>query len=395
MKSRQGRARVELPVSVRDALDVLRPVPALDSDAWAANRVAFLDEAHAYAQEVASLPASESTPASWWGRFCESVVLVKAFLLHDRGPVAVALKAVLVIALALAVSTGTVSAARGSLPGSLLYPLKVRLEAWEINQARTPEAVARAALAQTDIRVGEASRLQSRGDPVPEETAVRYQQQLALAVRAVEDVDESLRQQTQGEITESVRRQLRTLEAALAPVHGDAMPDDAAESDPGIEAMIRTIRDMESRLGDGEDQRPGQAVPPNPSYSPDDPAPGEEGDAPSVSEPAMTGHDNAPSGWTTPAPGDVSDDPADQGPAGSKPSGGGSDTEMPPKTDNDNSGDKDAPGPDPTPTQEDQTDPHSPGSGSGSDDGADGSRMDIRDGTGGSDVGSQSGHSKP
>lgn len=187
MKNREGPMQADMPASVRDALDALSPVPAPDSDVWAANRVAFLDQARAFAREAALPPVSANAPIPWWRRLGESVALGKAFLLYDRGPVAVALKAVLVIAVALAASTGTVSAARGSLPGSLLYPLKVRLEAREMARARTPDAIARTALAHADVRVEEATRLQRKGDPVPEETAVRYEQQLELALSAAGD----------------------------------------------------------------------------------------------------------------------------------------------------------------------------------------------------------------
>jgi len=391
MKSRQGPLQVDMPASVRDALDALRPVPAPDSDTWAANRVAFLDEAHAYAREAASLPVSESAPASWWGRLRESVALVKAFLLHDRGPVAVALKAVLVIALVLAVSTGTVSAARGSLPGSPLYPLKVRLEAWEINQAHTPDAIARTALAQTYVRVAEASRLQDRGDPVPEETAVRYQQQLELAVRAAGDLEEPVRQQTQAEISESVRRQLRILERTSAQIHGDAVPDDEIESDPGVQAMIQTMRETQSRLGPAEDRGPGQPGPQNPGHAPDDPAADDDVEPPAVGEPAMTGDDDAPSGRPGPGPGGVGDHPIDSSPSDGEPGEGVPDGETSPGMDDDE--DDGAPGPGPAPNRDDDADPRTPGPGSGLDGEADAPDLDTGGGKTGSENESQSGHS--
>ncbi|MCJ7738893.1 MAG: DUF5667 domain-containing protein [Anaerolineae bacterium] len=379
MKSRQGPPQVDMPASVRDALDALRPVPAPDSDTWAANRVAFFEEARTYAQEAARFAASESAPASWWGRFRESVALVKVFLLHDRGPVAVALKAVLVIALALAASTGTVSAARGSLPGSLLYPLKVRLEAWEIDLAHTPDAVARTALAQTHVRVAEAARLQDRGDPVPEETAVRYQQQLDLAVRAWGDAEESVRQQAQAEISESVRRQLLVLESGPAQVYGDAVPDDEAESDPGVQAMMRTMHETQSWLEQGEDL----------DNAPNLPVADVEGDAPGVGEPATTDGEDAQSGEPEPEPGGVGEGPTDTGPSDDGPGEGvPPDSGTPPETDDDN--DDGAPGPGPAPNREDDADTRPPGPGSDSDGDADAPDPDTR---GDSDIDSQSRHS--
>ena len=391
MKSRQGPTQTDMPASVRDALGELRPVPAPDSDTWAANRVAFFEEARTYAQEAAPVAVSESVPASWWGRFRESVALVKVFLLHDRGPVAVALKAVLVIALALAGSTGTVSAARGSLPGSLLYPLKVRLEAWEINQARTPDAVARTALAQTHVRVAEATQLQDRGDPVPEETTVRYQQQLELAVRVAGDLEDSLRQQTQADICESVRRQLQILERTSAQVHGDTASDDDVESDPGVQAMIKTLHETQSRLGLGEDQGPGQPEPQNPGHAPDDPVADDEVEQPGVGEPAMTGHNDAPSGQPGPGPGGVGDVPFDDGPTDDEPIEGVPDGKTPPGTDDDH--DDGAPGPGPAPNREDDADTRAPGPGSGSDGDADAPSLDTRGGNTGTENANQSGHS--
>lgn len=384
MKSRQGPTQVDMPAFVRDALDALRPVAAPDSDTWAANRLAFLDEAHAYAREAASLPVSESAPASWWGRLHESSALVKAFLLHDRGPVAVALKAVLVIALALAVSTGAVSAARGSLPGSPLYPLKIRLEAWEIDQARTPDAIARTALAQTDVRVVEATRLQDRGDPVPEETTVRYQQQLELAVTAAGDLEESVRQQTQAEISDSVRQQLRILERTSAQVHGDALSDDEADPDPGIQAMIQTMRETQSRLGPDGDQGSVQPVPQNPGHGSRDPVADGEAEA-------SGGEEDAPSGEPRPGPGEVGAGPNDSGPTEDESDEGVPDREAPTETDGDN--DDGAPGPGPVPNQDDDADPPDPGPGSGPDGDVDAPELDTGGGEGSSDNEGRSGHS--
>ena len=392
MKSRQGPTQVDMPASVRDALDALRPVPAPDSDTWSANRVAFLDEAHVYAEEVASLPASESALASWWGRFRESVALVKTFLLRDTSPVAIALKAVLVISLALAASTGTVSAARGSLPGSLLYPLKIRIEAWEINQARTPDAIARTALAQTDVRMAEATRLQDRGDPVPEETAVRYQQQLELAVRAAGDLEEPVRRQTQAEISESVRRQLRILARTSAQVQGDAASDDEAESDPGIQVMIQTMRETQLWLGQGENQGQGQAGPQNPAHTADDPVVDDEAEQPGVGEPSMN-DDDAQSGAAVPGPDGVGDGPTDSNASDDAPGEGIPDGEMPTGMDEDH--DDGSPDPGPAPNQDDDAPPRSPGPGSGLDGGADSPDVDTRGSKTGSENESQSGHSGP
>jgi len=386
--------QADMPASVRDALDALSPVPAPDSDVWAANRVAFLDQARAFAREAALPPVSANAPIPWWRRLGESVALGKAFLLYDRGPVAVALKAVLVIAVALAASTGTVSAARGSLPGSLLYPLKVRLEAREMDRARTPDAIARTALAHADVRVEEATRLQRKGDPVPEETAVRYEQQLELALSAAGDLEEPVREQTQAEISESVHEQMQMLERTSAQVQGDAVSDDQTGSDPGIQAMIRTMRETQLRLRPTEAPGPGQPPPENPGHGPGAPVADDEGEQPGVGEPATTGDDAAPSGDRPgPGPGGVGDVPIDDGSTDDEPSEGVPDGEAPAETDGDD--DDGPPGPGPGPSRRDDGDTRAPGPGRGgsSDGDADAPGVDTRGGNADSDNDTRSGRS--
>jgi hypothetical protein len=89
-----------------------------------------------------------------------------------------------------------------------------------MDQARIPDDAAPTALAQTSVWAAEATRLRDRGDPVPKETVLRYQQKLELAMRASGDLEEPAWEQTHDQISESVGKQLPVLEPAAAQVSG-------------------------------------------------------------------------------------------------------------------------------------------------------------------------------
>jgi hypothetical protein len=248
MKHEHGRSTQDLPESVRKALDALRPVPHVDQDTWAAGREAFLAEARRYAEDPVPLAVA-------WRRMDWKEVLrsLFSFNLRETAPLALALKLFLVVALAVGGSVGTVSAARESLPGSPLYPVKIRLETWEMSRADTPEDTAQRALSHAQNRVEEVTRLADRDRPIPDDVAERFQHQLVLAIQASENLSNSLKLQVQSQISETLHTQLQM----MAQIQAEGAGDDDAGGEDGVQAMIRALEEARAHLGRRDDDAPG------------------------------------------------------------------------------------------------------------------------------------------
>jgi len=246
MGDSQRAVRHGMPASVRQALRDLRPVPKLGRDAWDASRASFLAQAsEMHLSALNSTARNDRERETAWMPW----TALRRFALRDFSPMAVALKAVLVVALLMGGSVGTVSAARRSLPGALLYGFKVRLEDWELDRAGDLEETALVALSQTDERVSEATRLLRLGRPVPQETAERYSVQLELVQSHAAELGGVGPSGAGTQIGGALDRQLRLMERTVANVARDGESDPV---DPGAEAMIRTLRAAQSNMGPGE-----------------------------------------------------------------------------------------------------------------------------------------------
>ncbi len=242
---RQRRRELdELPHTVREALEALKPVPDVDPAKWEQGRQAFIAEAQATAAVRQTAATSRAgRPGGWRG------TVGTLFDLRRTGFGAVALKALAVLVLVLGGSVGTVAAARDSLPGSALYGLKLQLEQWELSQAHTPETVSERALVQSGQRVEEAARLAGEGRTVPDDLAAHFQQRLSLALQASGSLGEPQRLQTQTHISETLRQQMQTMAQVAVEVRGEG--EDG--NDQAIMAMIRTMEETQAQLGPHED----------------------------------------------------------------------------------------------------------------------------------------------
>ena len=195
-----------MPAFVREALDSLRPVPSPDPGAWAAARSAFLTEVRGFS--VTAIPVRGrfwrrtlgSLPARRWGRV----------------PATAVVSLIVVLALLLGGAVGTVSAAQASLPGSLLHPLKLRLEDLSLARAGDRQAAVRRAMAIASARVEEVRRLVAAGRPVPPEVAQRYQEHLTLAFGMAEMLPGASRAETLTQLEAEVSSQLTRVERAAA-----------------------------------------------------------------------------------------------------------------------------------------------------------------------------------
>jgi len=153
---------------------------------------------------------------------------------------------VVMIALALGGSFGTVQAARDSMPGTLLYAVKTQLEQLEILLAGGPEQVTEKALAQAQERVEEVARLAEEGRQVPSEVAQQYQRHLEVALQASNQLEEPTRSHAQEQIQQVLRRQL----ALMAEVEARVQSRTGESDGEAVEAIMRAMRQMQERLGE-------------------------------------------------------------------------------------------------------------------------------------------------
>lgn len=264
MKDRFGRWwfrwRRRLPRAVRDALDALRPVPDPDPVVWDAHRRTYLAEVRRYAEDANHAGVLSPGPGAVSSRPVDRRSKRKGAKPRTPSsprevrPMTLAMKLMLVLALALGGSAGTATAARESLPGSPLYPVKVQLENWEMTQAQTPEETVQRALTQSQNRVEEAVRLAERDRTVPDDVAERFQQQLMLALHASGEVEEAARTRMRADIAEMVQAQLRQMAQVTAREQGQDNGEDQA-----VQAMIRSMEQTRAQLG-RDDEHGGQGA---------------------------------------------------------------------------------------------------------------------------------------
>ena len=154
----------------------------------------------------------------------------------------VALSVMMILALVFGGSAGVVAEARESLPGSPLYGLKVRVERWDIEQVATKEELANRALEQAQERVKEATQLSGEGKTVPDDVALRFREQLSIALQAGGSLEESHRLQFQPRLREALQQQLRTMTQLAAQTKGEDGDNEA------VAAMVRTIEQTQAQL---------------------------------------------------------------------------------------------------------------------------------------------------
>ena len=276
MKLTRRREHSDLPDSVRDALEALRSVPEADPVAWEHHRQAYLTKVHAEAAaNVDRRQPPAHAPHRGW-----KAALGSLFSFRVRGvhPMTHVLRLGVVIALLFGGGAGTVLAARESLPGSVLYPLKVRLEEWELERVEGPLQVSERALSQTQTRFWEINQLTERGRPVPDDVAARYEEHLSLALQASDTLTEPLRLQTQSQISETLQHQMETMTRIAAQVEGEG------EDDGAVQAVIRTMEMTQAQLGTGAgqegDEVQGGPYQAGPGAGPQEDGPGEPNEDP-------------------------------------------------------------------------------------------------------------------
>lgn len=256
MKFKRTSRQESLPPSVAAAMDALRPAPAPNHEVWEARRQAFLIEAHQYAAQAVT-PAPAPRHNSWKSLFAfnPKEVSMKAFV-----------KVLMALALIFGATAGTVSASQESVPGSVLYPVKLQYEDARLSLTPNPEAKALLAMTYAQERVDEAIQLAEDGDEVPESLAARYQLQVGLALQTMEGLGEAQQLQLRANFSGTLENQVRV----MAQVRARYNVGENEEHPEPTQAMLKTMAQAQQALGyaeqyAGENETPGNVAAPGPN----------------------------------------------------------------------------------------------------------------------------------
>ncbi|MEA1979043.1 MAG: DUF5667 domain-containing protein, partial [Chloroflexota bacterium] len=166
--------------SLLETMDVLKPledVPAPDLVRSQQSRRAFLSRA----KETLPVSLPELNRHIGW----------KNIFKKERSPMFTFARILILLAVAFGGTTATAFAAQESLPSEALYPIKTFVEDVRLALTSDPEAEADLLLQLSDERMEEIEALIEQGLPVPNEVAIRLQEQLNQALQEAAKLDDA------------------------------------------------------------------------------------------------------------------------------------------------------------------------------------------------------------
>ena len=124
---------------------------------------------------------------------------MRAFLLPlwERRPETIVATLIIVLGIVLTSGLGGVRATQSSLPGSALYPVKLRVEELRIARTQTTEEQIARTLESVKRRFDKAKLLVERGDTVPGNLVERYNKRLSTASGATHGLTGAARSRVQ------------------------------------------------------------------------------------------------------------------------------------------------------------------------------------------------------
>jgi hypothetical protein len=144
---------------------------------------------------------------------------------------------------------GVVWAAQDSLPGELLYPVKLAMEDARLALASTPAGKVDVALDLMDERAEELQALAAAGRPVPEETVTRMEQHIERALTQTAGAGDVEMEGLLVQVTERTRTQTQRLEKAKAQASEQAQAEferAVAVCRAGAEAAAAGLQDPQT-----------------------------------------------------------------------------------------------------------------------------------------------------
>jgi len=175
-------------------------------------------------------------------------------------------KVLMALALIFGATAGTVSASQESVPGSVLYPVKLQYEDARLSLTHNPETKALLAMTYAQERVDETVQLAEDGDEVPDSLAARYQLQVGLALQTMEGLGEAQQLQLRANFSGTLENQVRVMAQMRARYN---VGGNEEHSEP-TQAMLKTMTQAQQALGyaeqyAGENETPGNAGAPGPN----------------------------------------------------------------------------------------------------------------------------------
>ena len=321
MMFKESNDKIPATLQVQKALRALEPIAPPHPQAWQEHRQTFLTEVSVMQQhQLKATPVVIKTPLT---NIATNKKPTWRTLLKERSIMAIAIKAIVVLTLVFGGTLGTTSAAEASVPGSLLYPIKIQLENLQLNTAREPQRQAVLTLKFAQTRMDEVETLMNRGDEIPPEVAQRYQAQVEAAVQAGEALPEHLKEQIQDRIQNMLALHLETMTQLRLRTC-----EEECELEGPLQAMIRVMEQNQAKLGTQTGQ--GEGGPPDVPGFESAPKQGEgngsgpdSGGGTSPDDKPGSENSNGPQGGTGPAD-DAGNDEAPAGePNAGQPDGAG------------------------------------------------------------------------
>ena len=194
---------------------ILKPldqVPPSEPQTAARGRAAFLAEAQLLKPAVSIRASSRHTGQ------------IRFFSRKEISPMTVLTTIVLVLALALGGTGGTVYAAQGALPTDTLYGVKLWSEDVRLGLTAAPQDQANLLLEFAQRRVQEITALSAAGDSPLEPVANRLRAEVDAALQIAAGADDATRAQVLTQIQAQTQRGLQGLAQAQVNASGQAVP---------------------------------------------------------------------------------------------------------------------------------------------------------------------------
>jgi len=171
-------------------------------------------------------------------------------------------KVLAAVALIFGGTVGTVSALQDSLPGALLYPVKMQYEDLRLNLTQDAASQVELAMTYAQNRVEEIESLVAQADEVPEDVFGRYQHQVQIAFQATDCLTEPLRLRTQAHLSGTLQSQVRTMARVMARLNSGSVPTETTQA--RIQAMVQVMTQAQQALGNEGHQGGEPGSGPNP-----------------------------------------------------------------------------------------------------------------------------------
>ena len=231
----------DIPQQVREVLECLRNVPAPSPEVWEHGRRTFLTQAHQLSPQAVT-PGDSVRHKGWKATL--QAWLFQIPLKRKEIRMASLINIIIALTMVFALSTGTVSAAQESLPGSTLYPLKLAWEELQLSLMSDPEIRVEQALSTAQKRLQEALQLAQQSEDIPVQLAERYQSGLNLAFTTTNGLNEPAKTQVKLYIQEQLAVQQQILAQIMTQIQNN--PD--ATSQERVRLMEKVREQIEEQL---------------------------------------------------------------------------------------------------------------------------------------------------